>query len=386
MGWERFGKDEPMGRVLLPVDLAVSRSYEDSFWLDLDDCKSGQILVSTQLNGLEESFTQSHITKESHTKSIPFRAEENESRDNKEYVTLEHEESEDKKENCDTEVKEIIEEFLNEGTSELEITENTAIKSNAEKDSLVTATSLTIKEKVSDDKGGAKELKKLLQESQIDNLSLESSHVEELRLESDKETHRRSDSYKSVPIVPSQESGQTSSGISLVQDGDQLPSPSVSNTRGNTDGNKQLTSKKEKSSAQQIPMKYIGKLKLIVKQAKDLEKKDVLQKADPYVIINYGSQTSKSKKVKNTLTPVWNHEVIFDLAKTGPRDIEIKLMDWERFGKDEPMGRVLLPVDLAVSRSYQDSFWLDLDDCKSGQILVSTQFNGLEESFTQSHI
>merc|ERR1712115_274422 len=151
-------------------------------------------------------------------------------------------------------------------------------------------------------------------------------------------------------------------------------------------GNEPSISKKERSSALQLSMQYTGKLKLLVKQAKDLEKKDVLQKADPYVIINYGSQTSKSKKVKNTLTPVWNHEVIFDLITTGPKEIEIKLMDWERFGKDEPMGKVLLPVDLAVSRSYQDSFWLDLDDCKSGQILVSTQFSGLEESVIQSHI
>merc|ERR1712223_1622618 len=58
---------------------------------------------------------------------------------------------------------------------------------------------------------------------------------------------------------------------------------------------------------------YVGKLKLNVKQGKDLEKKDVVQKADPYVLVKFGSQESKSKKVKNTLNPVWNHEVILDL-------------------------------------------------------------------------
>merc|ERR1712179_97522 len=96
--------------------------------------------------------------------------------------------------------------------------------------------------------------------------------------------------------------------------------------------------------------------------------------------------SSKSKKKNNTLTPVWNHEITLDLTQTSPSEIEMKLMDWERFGKDEPMGRVLLPVELAVSKSSQDSFWVALDDCKSGQILISTQFSGSEETVTQSHV
>ena len=121
---------------------------------------------------------------------------------------------------------------------------------------------------------------------------------------------------------------------------------------------------------------YEGRLKIIVKQAKELEKKDVLQKADPYVIISLGSQTSKSKKVKNTLSPVWNHEISLVLTNTCPKDIEIQLMDWERLGKDEPMGRVSLPVEFAASRSKGDSFWLDLENCKSGKVLVYTEFEG----------
>ncbi len=82
-----------------------------------------------------------------------------------------------------------------------------------------------------------------------------------------------------------------------------------------------------------------------MKQGENLEKKDVFQKADPYVLINFGSQSFKSNTVKNTLPPVWNHEVTLDLDRTSPQDIEIKVMDWERFGKDEPMGEVLLPVE-----------------------------------------
>merc|ERR1712113_932683 len=37
-------------------------------------------------------------------------------------------------------------------------------------------------------------------------------------------------------------------------------------------------------------------------------------------------------------------------------------------------GKVLLPVGEAVKKS--DSFWMDLQDCKSGKILISTEFSG----------
>merc|ERR1712222_107595 len=121
---------------------------------------------------------------------------------------------------------------------------------------------------------------------------------------------------------------------------------------------------------------FVGSMKIKIHQAKDLEKKDLLQKADPYVVLRFGSQESKSEKVKNSLTPVWNHETTIDLQRASPRMIEIQLMDWERIGKDEPMGKILLPVGEAVKNSGKGSFWIDLQDCKSGKILISTEFNG----------
>ena len=120
---------------------------------------------------------------------------------------------------------------------------------------------------------------------------------------------------------------------------------------------------------------YVGKLKLNVRQAKELEKKDVFQKADPYVLVNFGTFSSKSKKVKNTLNPAWNHEITLDIDKFSPKQIEIRLFDWERFGKDEEMGMVYLPIDTAICLSNQPSSWLDLSECKSGQILISTEFS-----------
>merc|ERR1712083_936934 len=55
---------------------------------------------------------------------------------------------------------------------------------------------------------------------------------------------------------------------------------------------------------------------------------------------------------------------------------ELQLMDWERFGKDEPMGRAVLPLDELVREEYKDGVWVDLQGCKSGRIFIATECSG----------
>merc|ERR1712012_661374 len=129
-------------------------------------------------------------------------------------------------------------------------------------------------------------------------------------------------------------------------------------------------------------MIYTGKLQINVIKAEDLEKLDVLQKADPYVNVKYGSEVSKSEKKKNTLTPEWNHRVDLNLEGESLDEIEIEVMDWERLGKDEPMGRVALPLEVSVDKSSEGGFWLDLKDCKSGRLMVATGFSGTKTQRT----
>merc|ERR1712012_994917 len=72
--------------------------------------------------------------------------------------------------------------------------------------------------------------------------------------------------------------------------------------------------------------------------------------------------------------PSWNHEVTFEIDQSTADDIEVQVKDWERVGKDEPMGKARLPIAEAVSKSAEEKFWIDLEECKSGKILVSTVF------------
>merc|ERR1711884_608315 len=123
-------------------------------------------------------------------------------------------------------------------------------------------------------------------------------------------------------------------------------------------------------------VQYFGNLHVNVSNAKDLEKKDFFQKADPYVVLSLGSQTFKSQKVKNNLNPEWNHEVTFSLDQHSLEDINIIIYDWDRFGKDDPMGNAILDLHHAIKMSNKEVFCLPLENCKSGQIFISTRFDG----------
>ena len=51
-------------------------------------------------------------------------------------------------------------------------------------------------------------------------------------------------------------------------------------------------------------------------KAKDFIKANLVGRSDPYAILKYGNQKFKTKTVKNSLEPLWNHEA-YDADKLG---------------------------------------------------------------------
>lgn len=49
-----------------------------------------------------------------------------------------------------------------------------------------------------------------------------------------------------------------------------------------------------------------GVLRVHVFEARNLEKKDVGGKSDPYVILNIGAQSYKTEVISRTLNPQWD--------------------------------------------------------------------------------
>eukprot|EP00092_Neocalanus_flemingeri_P009175 GFUD01009876.1.p1 GENE.GFUD01009876.1~~GFUD01009876.1.p1 ORF type:complete len:669 (+),score=172.37 GFUD01009876.1:51-2057(+) len=130
-------------------------------------------------------------------------------------------------------------------------------------------------------------------------------------------------------------------------------------------------------SAKFIPLQRIsrpvGHISLTLQKGKKIEKKNMMKKADPYVVIKLGKDQHKSETVKNTANPTWNYDFAFDIMEASPRQITFEVFD-DDIGNDRPIGNVTLDTDTIMEKQKLDKLWTRLENCKSGEILISADF------------
>merc|ERR1712203_1313103 len=116
-----------------------------------------------------------------------------------------------------------------------------------------------------------------------------------------------------------------------------------------------------------------GLITVTVHKARDIEKKGMFGKADPYVIMTYGDQKAKSKTIKNNYNPEWEFTAKFNVQKESAEGIKISVFD-DDIGKDDALGMKVL--DIAAVQEYQQlkSQWIPLESCNSGEVLISAEF------------
>ncbi|XP_050392105.1 synaptotagmin-9 [Patella vulgata] len=92
-----------------------------------------------------------------------------------------------------------------------------------------------------------------------------------------------------------------------------------------------------------------GRLTLTVVKARNLKPMDITGFADPYIKVSMMCQGKRIKKKKtsvqkNTLHPVFNEALVFDVPQENVEDVYfiIKVVDYDRIGSDEFMGSVAL--------------------------------------------
>lgn len=93
----------------------------------------------------------------------------------------------------------------------------------------------------------------------------------------------------------------------------------------------------------------IGKLTIVVIKARDLKAKDLMGLSDPYVkmwLFFSNKRTVKQKTAVHfaTLNPTFNDTFVFDIPWEKIRDayIEITVMDFDRVGRNELIGKFTL--------------------------------------------
>ena len=117
-----------------------------------------------------------------------------------------------------------------------------------------------------------------------------------------------------------------------------------------------------------------------VKQARNLEKKGMFCKVDPYVQISCGGRVERSKTINNNHDPAW--EFSFPIPINKNEIIELKVFD-EDIGRDDHLGSAKLAV-----KEFLSERWVPLDGCSSGEILIAINDSKLDnqpfQKFLQS--
>merc|ERR1711874_463641 len=116
-----------------------------------------------------------------------------------------------------------------------------------------------------------------------------------------------------------------------------------------------------------------GRIHITVIKAKDIEKKGKFGKADPYVKMTLGEQKAKSATVKNNHNPEWNFEATFDINENSPQAFDIAVFD-DDFGKDDTLGNKTIDINHIQENKKMINQWIPLENCKSGEVLLSAEF------------
>ena len=114
-------------------------------------------------------------------------------------------------------------------------------------------------------------------------------------------------------------------------------------------------------------------LALTIAKAKDLEKSDYIGKSDPYIVATYGDKVFKSKTVNNDQNPNWNFSIILELEEPLERnDIIVEIFD-EDYDEDDRIGEKVFNIQELLSCDKIEDQWVELDNCKSGEIMFSSK-------------
>merc|ERR1712106_89440 len=116
-----------------------------------------------------------------------------------------------------------------------------------------------------------------------------------------------------------------------------------------------------------------GQIKITVHKARDIEKRGMFGKADPYVIMTHKDQKAKSKTIKNNYSPEWDFSAKFDIKKEVTEGVTISVFD-DDIGKDDNLGVKTLDINAIIKSQHIKNQWIQLEKCKSGEILISAEF------------
>ena len=105
-----------------------------------------------------------------------------------------------------------------------------------------------------------------------------------------------------------------------------------------------LQDQKSKERINEYGLDVDAILQVRVVEGRDIMPMDITGKSDPYVVMQLGKETFKTKYIKQELNPVWNEIFSFDVT-TGREILDIKVFDFDEFGSDDFCGKFALDLN-----------------------------------------
>ncbi|XP_074035652.1 LOW QUALITY PROTEIN: extended synaptotagmin-2 [Leptinotarsa decemlineata] len=119
-----------------------------------------------------------------------------------------------------------------------------------------------------------------------------------------------------------------------------------------------------------------GVLRVHVFEAKDLERKDVTGKSDPYVILTVGAQECRTHVIKRDLNPKWDYWCEFVILDPIGQHLQFKLFDQDDLNEDDFLGSGIVEIHHVIKEGKNDK-WFTLDNAKHGKLHLRFTWLGL---------
>ncbi|XP_066315953.1 probable ADP-ribosylation factor GTPase-activating protein AGD11 isoform X1 [Miscanthus floridulus] len=102
-------------------------------------------------------------------------------------------------------------------------------------------------------------------------------------------------------------------------------------------------------------VEFVGLIKVDILRGTNLAIRDVMS-SDPYVILNLGHQTMKTKVVKSSLNPVWNERLMLSIPDPIPL-LKLQVYDKDTFTTDDRMGEAEINIQplVAAAKAFETS-------------------------------
>lgn len=105
--------------------------------------------------------------------------------------------------------------------------------------------------------------------------------------------------------------------------------------------------------------------------------------SDPYVRVQLGTQSVKTRVIKKSLNPVWDEELtLYIPKKVGP--LKLKLYDYDTFSRDDKMGDAEVDLQPLVSAALNLRCPSNIPtDCHICRIKASKENSLVKDSFVK---